>query len=162
HYWSRSTCCSNIKCFTYNSWKVSNIIHLVIIFGDRCRYPKNIRFLKGICTYYLTCHLTCKNNKWQRIHHRICNTCNQIGCTRSISRNYTTRLPSYTCITLRRKNSSLFISRQYLPTTSLPTMQGTITWQYSASRVTNNCITAFFHQQLNKQITSSHRHRLCL
>src|SRR5699024_10925783 len=128
------------------------IRHLIVMFRDRCRHPDDIRFLESIRTDDCRRYLTGKDNHRQRIHHRICNTCDQVGRPRPGSGNDDARLTCNPCVSFCCMDEPLLMSAQYVLEGCFRTVQGIVDRKDSTTRVTEYCINIQFNQRLNEQV----------
>ena len=111
-YRSRFPGLGDIKCHLNNLSEVFPSSHRHTILGNASRHTNNVHFLKCIVSDQSKWHLSGETNQRNAVIMGICQSGNDIGCSRSARHKTDPDFSGRLCITFRLMNKSLLMPRQ--------------------------------------------------
>ena len=119
-----TTTTGNVESTCYCPGYVFGTANLIAPFSDWLSDTYEIDFLKSVCSKKACSHLSCNDNDRRTVYHRICNTCDRIGCSGAACHQANTDFTRYTGVALCRMGSSLFMANQDMVQCILMVVQG--------------------------------------
>ncbi len=124
--------------------------------GDGQGDASDISLLKGIGADQLTAHLTCNTNDRGRVQHRRRDAGHHVGGSGAGGGHGYTSPPARARIAIRHVSGALLMAHQYVM--DLAVLEGIVSRQNGAARVSEDVCHAFVLQTFPKNLRSSLHH----